>query len=60
MGDPVISFRDDLSRMIYANLSSGIDAILPLPEFDQPGFASIIKIDRQCINTMPAPTAALS
>ena len=57
MGDPVISFRDDLSRMIYANLSSGIDAILPLPEFDQPGFASIIKIDRQC---MPAPTAALS
>ncbi len=38
---------NDAVGMVYADLTSGIDAILSFPAFDQPRFSAIIKIDRQ-------------
>lgn len=39
--------RNDAVGVVYANLTSRIDAILSFPAFDQPRFSAIIKIDRQ-------------
>lgn len=35
--------------MIDTNFGTGVDAVLPFPEFDQPCFIQIIKVDRKSV-----------
>ena len=49
-GEPgafVVLFRNDRICMIDTNLRTGIDTILAFPDFNQPGSAAIIEIDRK-------------
>ena len=54
-GEPrvfVIAFRNDSICMVYTDFCTGIDTVLSFPEFDQPGSASIVEIDREGIETI--------
>lgn len=42
--------RDDLICMIDPQFTAGIDPVLTFPEFDQPCFAIIVKIDRLAVD----------
>lgn len=48
-GSFVVLFGDDCVCMVYADLCTGVDAVLAFPEFDQPGPAAVIKVNRKCI-----------
>ena len=51
-GEPgafIFVFGNNGVGMVYADFRPGIDTVLPLPEFDQPGFALIVEIDGKCV-----------
>lgn len=47
-GEPggfIFAFGNNCVGVVYADFGSGIDTVLPFPEFDQPGSALIVEID---------------
>jgi len=51
-GEPcafVILFGNNGIGVVYADFCSGIDTVLSLPEFDQPGSAPVVKIDGETV-----------
>lgn len=44
-GGLVVACRDHAVRMVNADLRPGIDAVLSLPKFNQPGFSLIVEVD---------------
>ena len=47
MGYLIFGLGQQSVGMIDTDLGTGVDAVLPFPEFDQPCFIQIIKVDRK-------------
>ena len=45
--------RNHALRMVNSDLSAGVDPVLSLPEFHQPGSSLIIKVHGKCVNHHP-------
>lgn len=45
----IVFLRDYGIRMVYADFRAGIDTVLALPKFDQPGSSPVIEIDRESV-----------